>query len=190
MERQPQITQLLKEWSTGESDSLEQIIPAVYDELHKVARSYMRDLPQDHTLQTTALINEAFLRIGNIKTELRDRGHFVGIVANVMRQVLVDHARAKYSQKRGGGVRAESIDDVVVASPEPSTDILALEKVLKQLEKRDPRKVRIAELYYFCGGTYAETAAALGISEATLHRELRLLKAFLGRQFKDEKSDQ
>ena len=144
----------------------------------------MRGQPEQHTLQATALVNEAFLRIGNVKTELEDRGHFIGIVANVMRQILVDHARAKRSQKRGGGVRHESIDEVDVAGAagRPSADVLALEAVLKRLEKKDPRKVRIAEIYYFCGATYAETAAAMDISEATLHRELRLLKALLARE--------
>ena len=184
MAREPQITRMLNEWRSGDAELLEQIIPAVYDELHRVARSYMRGQPAGHTLQATALVNEAFLRIGNVKTELEDRGHFIGIVANVMRQILVDHARAKQSQKRGGGVRHESIDEVDVAggAGRPSTDVLALESVLARLQKKDPRKVRIAEVYYFCGATYAETAAAMDISEATLHRELRLLKALLARE--------
>ena len=188
MAREPQITRMLNEWRSGDAGLLEQIIPAVYDELHRVARSYMRGQPEQHTLQATALVNEAFLRIGNVKTELEDRGHFIGIVANVMRQILVDHARAKQSQKRGGGVRHESIDDVNVAgeSGRPSTDVLALEAVLGRLEKKDPRKVRIAEIYYFCGATYAETAAAMDISEATLHRELRLLKALLARELTEK----
>ena len=178
-----QLTRMLNDWRTGDSALLEDIIPAVYEELHKVARSYMRGQPAHHTLQATALINEAFLRIGDVSTEINDRGHFIGIVANVMRQILVDHARAKHSQKRGGDAGAVSIDDVEVAAKEPSTDILALEKVLESLEKKDARKVRIAELYYFCGCTYTETAAALDISEATVDRELRLLKALLARKF-------
>ena len=99
-----------------------------------------------------------------------------------MRQILVDHARVKGSQKRGGGVDKVSIDDVQIAARETSIDILALEDVLADLEKKDPRKVRNAELYYFCGGTYAETATALDISEATVHRELRMLKALLARR--------
>ena len=181
---------MLNEWRGGDAELLEEIIPAVYDELHRVARSYMRGQPEHHTLQATALVNEAFLRIGNVKTELQDRGHFIGIVANVMRQILVDHARAKHSQKRGGGVNHESIDDAHVAGASgPSTDVLALESVLERLEKKDPRKVRIAEIYYFCGATYAETAAAMDISEATLHRELRLLKALLAHELADRKQE-
>lgn len=184
MAREPQITRMLNEWRSGDAALLEEIIPAVYEELHRVARSYMRRQPEHHTLQATALVNEAFMRIGNVKTELEDRGHFIGIVANVMRQILVDHARAKKSQKRGGGVRHESIDDVEIAgtADRPSIDILALEAVLERLEEKDPRKVRIAEIYFFCGATYAETAAAMDISEATLHRELRFLKALFAQE--------
>lgn len=182
MARNTQLTQLLNDWRTGDQALMEQIIPAVYDELHRVARGYMRGQPAHHTLQATALINEAFCRLGSIQSELRDRGHFVGIVANVMRQILVDHARAKYSQKRGGDAHKVSIDDVDVPTADASIDVLALESVLESLEERDPRKVRIAELYYYCGATYAETAAALDISEATLHRELRMLKALLARK--------
>ena len=164
---------------------MDQILPAVYDELHKVARSYMRGQPPHHTLQATALINEAFSKLGDVKTELENRGHFIGVVANVMRQILVDHARAKQAQKRGSGVQKVPIDEVSVGTEDSSTDILALEAVLADLDKKDPRKVRIAELYYFCGGTYAETAAALDISEATLHRELRMLRALLAQRLTD-----
>ncbi len=176
------LTQLLNEWRTGEPELLEKIVPAVYDELHRVARSYMRGEPAHHTLQATALVNEAFLRIGNIRDEINDRGHFVGIVANVMRQILVDHARAKASQKRGGDAHKVSIDDVDVVTDAPSVDVLALERVLESLEDKRPRLVRVAELYYFCGATYEETAAALDISQATLHRDLKMLKTLLARR--------
>ena len=178
-----QLTHLLNEWRTADDAALlEKIVPAVYDELHRLARAYMRGQPAEHTLQATALINEAFLRLRDVKTELEDRGHFIGIVANVMRNVLVDHARAKQAHKRGGGAPHVGIDEAAVAGDEPAVDVLALEQVLERLEERDPRKVRVAELYYFCGATYAETAAALGISEATLHRELKMLRALLARQ--------
>ncbi|MEL7312747.1 MAG: ECF-type sigma factor [Pseudomonadota bacterium] len=184
MSRETEITRMLNEWRTGDAEHLQHIIPAVYDELHRVANAYMRGQPENHTLQATALVNEAFLRIGDIKAELNDRGHFVGIVANVMRQILVEHARAKFSQKRGGNIRHQSLEEMEIAGPfsEPSVDVLALESVLEKLAKKDPRKVQIAEIYFFCGATYAETAAAMAISEATLHRELRLLKALLARQ--------
>ncbi len=182
MARNRQLTRLLNEWREGDAEVLDKILPAVYDELHRVARGYMRGQPAGHTLQATALINEAFLRIRDVKIELNDRGHFIGIVANLMRNILVDHARAKHSQKRGGGAKPVTIDESSIPGKETSIDVLALEQVLEALEKRDPRKVRIAELYYYCGATYAETAAALEISEATLHRELRMLKALLARR--------
>ena len=172
------LTMLLNEWRTGDDALLNRIIPEVYDELHRVAAGYMRRQP-GHTLQATALINEAFCRIGDINVELNDRGHFIGIVANVMRRILVDHARAKKSQKRGSGVANLSIEDHDVATEAPSVDVLALDEVLRSLEKTDKRKVQIAELVYFCGATHAEAAQALDISISTLHREHAMLKALL-----------
>ncbi len=179
-----EITRLLNQWRNGDAAVLEQILPALYDELHKVAYGQMRKQPANHTLQATALINEAFCRLGDIKTELNDRGHFINIVANVMRQILVDHARAKYSRKRGSDVSFVSVDDVDVPHEDASVDVLALESVLTSLEEKDPRKTRIAELYYFCGTTYAETAQILDVSEATVHRELRMLRALLSLKLK------
>lgn len=155
------------------------IVPLVYEELHRVARSNMFGESSQHTLQATALINEAFFRLGDIKSEINDRGHFVAIVSNIMRQILVDHARAKAALKRGGAVHKVPLDDVNVATYGPSVDVLALESVLQVLAKKDPRKVQIAQLYYYCGLTYTQTANALGISESTLHRELTMLKALL-----------
>ena len=189
MAKHEQLTQLLNDWRTGDEKLISQIVPAVYDELHRLARGYMRGQPENHTLQATALINEAFCRLDSIDTKLENRGHFIGIVANLMRYILIDHARAKASQKRGGDVHKVSLDDVTPPSTDaPSIDLLALNSVLESLEKTQPRKVRIAELYYFCGTTYKETAEALGISEATLHRELRMLRALLARRLADEPS--
>ncbi|MEL7449422.1 MAG: ECF-type sigma factor [Pseudomonadota bacterium] len=179
MKGQAPITQLLGEWQTGDKAVMTEIMPLVYDELHRVARRYMHRESSQHTLQATALINEAFCRLGNVETEIRDRGHFVGIVSMLMRQILVDHARAKATKKRGGEVNKVSLNDVQVGTRDPSVDVLALESVLEVLARTDPRKVRIAELYYFCGMTYDQTASALGISTSTLHRELAMLKALL-----------
>lgn len=182
MHRKAQLTQLLNEWRTGEDASLlEQIVPLVYDELHRIARYYMRDQPPGHTLQATALVNEAFLRFRGISTEIADRSHFVRIVANVMRNILVDYARAKSAQKRGGDVDVVTFNESALSAEEPSIEVLALEQVLERLKRKDPRKVQIAEVYYFCGATYAEAASVLNISESTLHRELRLLRALLGK---------
>lgn len=179
MARPPQLTMLLNQWRTGDSELIDEIIPAVYEELHRVARNYMRGQPQEHTLQATALINEAFCRLGDVKSELQDRGHFIGIVARLMRNVLVDHARAKNAEKRGGGAEKIPLEESDANCPPASVDVLALESVLSALAERDPRRVQVAELYYFCGMTCEETAAALGISEATVTRELRMLKAVL-----------
>ena len=183
MPQHEHLTQLLNDWRTGDEHLIGDIVPAVYDELHRLARSYMRNQPAHHTLQATALINEAFIRLDSIDTKLENRGHFIAIVANLMRQILVDHARAKASLKRGGDVHKVSLEDSEhPATDAPSIDVLALESVLESLEHKQPRKVRIAELYYFCGTTYKETAEALDISEATLHRELRMLRALLAKR--------
>lgn len=186
MRRKAQLTQLLNEWRTGEDASLlEQIVPLVYDELHRIAQYYMRGQPAGHTLQATALVNEAFLRFREIDTEIADRGHFIGIVANVMRNILVDYARARSAQKRGGHVDVVTFDESAVGAEDPSIEVLALEQVLERLKSRDPRKVQIAEVYYFCGATYAEAASVLNISESTLLRELRLLRALLAKHLSE-----
>ena len=183
MTQNTQLTQLLNEWRVGDEKLLGKIFPAVYDELHRVARSQMRGQDNSHTLQATALINEAFIRLGGVNSHIEDRGHFVGIVANLMRQILVDHARAKASLKRGNNAQMVDIDDVAVTDSDgPSIDMLTIESVLKSLEKSSPQKVSIAELYYFCGATYEETAQALGISESTVNRELRVIKALLAKK--------
>lgn len=181
MDARPPLTLLLNEWRTGDTDKLNVIVPAVYDELHRVARRHMRGQPSHHTLQATALVNEAIIKLNNVKSHLEDRGHFIGIVSNVMRQILVDHARAKNSQKRGSGQPDLSLDDVHVASKAASIDVLALEGVLQTLEKTQPRLVRAAELIYFCGATANEAAAALDVSASTLNRDLALLKALLAK---------
>ncbi len=182
MSEKSQLTLLLNRWRTGDEALMAEILPAVYDELHRVAHYKMRNQPANHTLQATALINEAFIRLGDVKSQISDRGHFVGIVANLMRQILVDHARSKGAQKRGGDAIVVDLADVQVAAETKSDDILAIEEVLSSMEERSPQKVRLAELYYFCGATYAEAADALGISESTAERELRLIKAMLTRR--------
>jgi RNA polymerase sigma factor (TIGR02999 family) len=186
METRPTLTVLINQWRTGDTDKLNQIVPAVYEELHRVARGHMRGQPRHHTLQATALVNEAILKLDNVKSELEDRGHFIGIVSNVMRQILVDHARAKNSQKRGSGVANLSIDDVDVSSTSASIDVLALEEVLQALEQTQPRLVRVAELIFFCGATAAEAATALDVSPSTLNRDLALLKALLAKALAEE----
>lgn len=177
-----QLTMLLNRWRTDDPNLIGDIIPAVYDELHLVANSLMRRQPQGHTLQATALINEAFMRLDNVDSELKDRGHFIGIVGRLMRLVLIDHARSKMALKRGGDQVDLSLEDNDAVVPAISIDVLALEEVLTQLGESDPRKIQIAELHYFCGMTQQETAEALELSESTVRRELRMLKAVLARQ--------
>ncbi len=179
------MTVLLNQWRTGDSELIGNIIPAVYDELHKVAANLMRGQSNSHTLQATALISEAFCRLGNINSELDDRGHFIGIVAKLMRNVLIDHARAKQRQKRGGDVVKVSLEDHDAPIADQSFDLLALEDALTRLAERSPRSVQIAELHYFCGMTYQETADTLDISESTVVRELRMLKSALTDQLAD-----
>ena len=182
MSQYTQLTQLISDWQSGDQQLLEKIVPAVYDELHRVARSKMRGQSPQHTLQATALVNEAFCRIGSIDVELNDRNHFVGIVANLMRQILVEHARAKAAAKRGGDLKRVEMDDGHAVSEGVSIDLLAVEAVLESMEAKFPQKVKIAELYYFCGMTYAETAEALNLSEATVHRDLKFTKAMLSKR--------
>ncbi len=181
-----ELTVLLNKWRTGDPELLGNIIPAVYDELHKVAANLMRRQNSGHTLQATALISEAFLRIGDVKSELDNRGHFIGIVAKLMRNVLIDHARAKQSQKRGGDVVKVSLEENDAATSGVSLDMLALEEVLTKLAEHSPRTVQIAELHYFCGMTHEETAEVLEISESTVVRELRMLKSVLASKLGDD----
>ncbi len=180
-----ELTVLLNEWRTGDPDLIRDIIPAVYDELHRVAARLMASEMSGHTLQATALINEAWMRMNTVSSEINDRGHFVGIVARLMRNVLVDHARVKNSQKRGGGIDNLSIDDHPVAAPDESRDLLALEEILDKLSIDNPRSVQIAELYYFCGMTLGETAQVADVSESTVRRELTLIKTILREKLSD-----
>ncbi len=180
------LTVLLNQWRTGDPELIGNIIPAVYDELHKVAANLMRGQGSGHTLQATALIGEAFCRLGDINSELADRGHFIGIVAKLMRNVLIDHARAKQSHKRGGDVVKLSLEDNDAAAPETSLDLLALEDALTKLAQHNPRSVQMAELHYFCGMSYPETAQAMDVSESTVARELRMLKSLLADRLADD----
>lgn len=175
------ITQLLHDWRRGDRQALDRLIPLVYDELRRLAQRAMRDERKDHTLQTTALVHEAYLRLLGADVPYEDRVHFFAMAARVMRRILVDHAKAKRRVKRGGSAVPVSLDEVALVAAEPSDDIVALDEALTRLEATDERKCRIVELKYFSGMTYDETAAVLGVSAATVDRELRLAKAWLYR---------
>ena len=178
-----EITQLLLRWSRGDQAALEQLMPVVYDELYKLAHSYLRRERPDHTLQPTALINEAYMRL--VKQdfpEWQSRRHFYGVAAQLMRQILVEYARARAADKRGGAGQKFSLDDALTFSDEKASELVALDEALIALAKFDERKVRVIELRYFGGLSLEETAAALDLSVATIGHETRLARAWLRRE--------
>ena len=177
------ITQLLIKWSKGDEKALEQLMPLVYDELHRLAESYLRRERREHTLQPTALVNELFLKFfDQNSTSWQNRAQFFGVSAQIMRRILVDHARAHYSAKRGGGRLEVSLRNVPAFGAQPDADLLALHDVLNRLEQIDPVQGRIVELRFFGGLTIKETAEVMQISHATVEREWKMAKAFLKRE--------
>jgi RNA polymerase sigma-70 factor (ECF subfamily) len=176
-------TDLLRAWSEGDEAAFSQLVPLVERELHRVARAYMRRERQGHTLQATALVNEVFLRLARgSNPRCRDRAHFVGIAARLMRQVLVDHARSRDYRKRGGGVQRVPLDQARLITPEPQLDVLAVDRALEAFAKIDLRKSQIVELRFFGGLSVEETADVLGISAETVKRDWRVAKLWLSRE--------
>jgi RNA polymerase sigma-70 factor, ECF subfamily len=177
---QQDVTLLLGELAQGRAAAAEKLIPLVYSELRRLAGGYMRRERPDHTLQATALVNEAYLKlVQQPSPNWQGRTHFFGIAANVMRHILIDHARAHASEKRGGGKRAVPLDDEFVFSPEKSEELLRLDESLKRLEELDPRQARVVELRFFGGLTVEEAADVLGISPKTVKRDWSMAKAWL-----------
>ena len=178
------VTKLLLAWSAGDTQARERLIPIVYDELHRMARRYMAAERPDHTLQASALINEAYLKlVGVRRMQWQNRAHFFGVCAQLMRQILVDFGRRRHYLKRGGGVRPLTINENVMAAAR-DTDLTALDDALKTLETVDPRKVRVVELRFFAGLTLEETAEVLKVSLDTVVRDWRLAKVWLLREIK------
>lgn len=175
----PNITELLRNWVDGDEGSLNDLTPLVYDQLHSIAARIFRSERPDHTLQTTALVHEAYARLVDVDVEWKDRSHFFALAARMMRRILVDHANARSADKRGGHARKLPLDDVIVVSPEISEDVLNLHEALNELEGKDQRKADILELHYFGGLTYEEMSEVLKLSSSTLDRELRFAKAWL-----------
>ena len=176
------VTILLRRWQSGEQQALEELTPLVYQELRRIAGSFLRRERTGHTLQPTALLHEAYMRLaGQNATSWKDRAHFFGVAARLMRMILVDHARAKSAEKRGGGVRPVTLEETLSASTERPADLVALDDALMELEKFDPRKSKVIELRYFGGLTLEEAAEVLGISTATLVRDQRLAEAWIQR---------
>lgn len=164
----------------GDRSALDRLCELLYPELQRLARHYMRQERPGHTLQATALVNEAFVRLAEQDVEWQNRGHFVGTAAKVMRRVLVDHARARRADKRGGDAVRLPLEDVLNLSDEEAARALALDEALRELEKFDPAGVRLVELHVFSGLSMKETAEALGESERTLYRQWRAVRAMLG----------
>jgi RNA polymerase sigma factor (TIGR02999 family) len=175
-----EVTELLQQWSVGCQEALDQLLPAIYAELKRLAGSYLRRERPDHTLQATALVHEAFLKLVDQRgVRWQNRAHFFGIAAQIMRRILVDHARAHTASKRGSGERPLSLEDGLAIAPAPDVDLLALDEALTRLATVDPQQSRVVELRFFAGLTIDETAEVLGTSPATVGREWTLAKAWL-----------
>jgi len=178
-----EVTQLLIDWSNGDRAALDKLIPVVEEELRRLAHRYMSRERAGHTLQTTALVNEAFVRLVNRKdVHWQNRAHFFGIAAQLMRTILVDHARSHASAKRGGGANKLELDEAMVVSQQKASEVLALDDALKQLALIDPQQSRIVELRFFGGLTIEETAEVMHLSPATIKREWSTAKAWLYRE--------
>lgn len=174
------VTQLLQQWSLGREDALERLLPEIYAELRRLAASYLRDERRDHTLQPSALVHEAYLKLVDQRAvQWQNRAHFFGIAAQAMRRILVDHARAHGADKRGSGQRAVPLDESLAVGAMPDLDLLALHEALSRLAAIDPQQARVVELRFFGGLTMEETAEAMRISPATVGREWVLAKAWL-----------
>ena len=177
-----EVTRLLLELQSGGTDASEQLVPLVYAELHVIAVHYMRSERGDHTLQPTALVHEAFLRLVDQRAvSWQNRAHFFGIASQAMRRILVDHARRKRASKREGGERI-TLDESVAESPERSVDLIALDDALIKLSSLDPRQCKVVELRFFGGLDIEQTAESLGISPATVKRDWTFARAFLQRE--------
>jgi|SRR5215813_2944490 len=183
-----EITQLLLAWSCGDESALTKLAPLVYEELHRLAHHYMSQERVGHTLQTTALVNEAYVRLIDWKNlRWQNRAHFFAVSAQLMRHILVDFARARNYDKRGGGARRVELDDVAVTADDKSTDLLALDEALKALAKLDERQSRVVELRFFGGLTNDEVAEVLKVSEPTVRRDWSLARAWLYRNLADDR---
>jgi RNA polymerase sigma factor (TIGR02999 family) len=174
------VTNLIVEWRGGDQAALERLIPLVYQELRRVASARLRGEHANHTLQTTALVNEAYVRlVGLERMTLENRTHFFAMAARLMREILVDHARRKHAAKRGGGVTLLTLDNVAAGAENTVLDVLALDEALTDLTSLDERLGRVVELRFFVGFSIAETSDALGVSSATVERDWTVAKAWL-----------
>jgi RNA polymerase sigma factor (TIGR02999 family) len=181
-----QITELLAEWREGNQSALDELYPLVYDELHRLARRYMSRERKDHTLQTTALINEAYVRMVDQKNvNWANRSHFFAISAQIMRRILIDHARRNAYAKRGGGAQQVSLEEVAALVPEQGRELMRLDEALKSLAEQDPRRSQVVELRYFGGLNNEEIAGVLQVSENTVTRDWNMARAWLYQQLSE-----
>ena len=174
-----QVTRLLHQWRDGDKQAINELMPLVHRQLHALAARCLSSERADHTMRATALVNEAYLRLVASDASFQDRVHFFAVSARILRHILVDHARSQQRQKRGAGLQVLSLDEALEVGPAAPSQIVDLDEALGRLAQKDPRKSEVVELIYFGGLTYEETAAALNISTVTVHRELRMAKAYL-----------
>ncbi len=181
------VTEWLVDWSRGDKSALDRLMPVVYDELHRVARRYLARERGDHTLQATALVNEAYLRlVGQRSTNWQNRAQFLGVAAQLMRRILVDHARRRHAAKRGDGAPTLALDQAADQAPVEPLDILELDRLLGRLAALDPHLGRLVELRFFGGLTVEETSVVLGVSPRTVKRDWRTARAWLYRELQQE----
>ena len=185
-----EVTQLLVDWTSGNKAALDQLMPLVYKELRRLASGYLRKERRDHTLNSVALVNEAYLRLVDYSNlRWQDRAQFFGLAAQLMRRILIDHARKHHYAKRGGGARRVALDEAALLSEERASDLVALDDALTSLAEMDPRKSQVVELRFFGGLNIEETAEVLNISSMTVQREWRWAKAYLHREIGKGSSD-
>jgi RNA polymerase sigma-70 factor (ECF subfamily) len=185
------VTRLLKEWAQGASSALDALTPLVYAELRRLADSYLRSESPGHTLQPTALVHEAYLRLVDRNApDWQNRSHFYGVAAHLMRQILVDHARTRQAVKRGGQAIQVSLEEDLVVSRERDADLVALDEALERLAALEPRKAQVVELRFFGGLSIEEIAKLLDVSDVTVRRDWQFAKAWLLRQLSGEKGDE
>jgi RNA polymerase sigma-70 factor, ECF subfamily len=184
-----QVTQLLKAMHAGDAQAAESLLPLVYAELHRLAKAYMRRERPDHTLQATALINEAYLRLVGEDIDWNSRAHFIGLAAHVMRRVLVDYARAHNAEQRGGALQRVEMQDELAISPEQLDEVEHLDEALKKLERENPRQARVVELRYFGGLSVEEIGALLQIAPRSVKRDWALARIWLFRELRPDAKD-
>ena len=187
MANPPDVTALLVALSSGQGRALDELMPVVYEELRTIAHRYLRQERPGHTLNTTALVHEAYMKLVDIKrVDYRDRGHFYAVASRAMRRILIDHAKARKAKKRGGGAEAITLDEALQLTDRVADDLLALDDALDRLAELDARQARAIEFRFFGGLTFEETAAVLGISVASAKRDWTLARAWLNRELARE----